>query len=109
MCGIFGIRRSKQAFDVVLDGLKKLEYRGYDSWGISTLSGKDFQTIKRVGPIDDGAAIPEHLAGNVGIGHVRWATHRAVTEVNAHPHFDCRGEITIVHNGVIHNEHILRT
>jgi glutamine---fructose-6-phosphate transaminase (isomerizing) len=109
MCGIYGYVGSTPAFDVVLEGLKKLEYRGYDSWGISTLCGTDFQTIKHVGPINNGASSSDRLMGNTGIGHVRWATHGAVTEANAHPHFDCRGEIAIVHNGVIHNEHILRT
>ncbi len=106
MCGIYGYVGTELAFPIILNGLKKLEYRGHDSWGITTLDD-DFHTIKRVGYVDE-IALGTH-PGNVGIGHVRWATRGKINERNAHPHFDCKNEIAIVHNGVIFNEALLRS
>lgn len=106
MCGIYGYVGTELAFPVILNGLKKLEYRGQDSWGITTLDD-DFHTIKKVGYVDENAS--GTYPGNVGIGHVRWATSGTISEINAHPHFDCKNEIAIVHNGVIFNEVHLRS
>jgi glucosamine--fructose-6-phosphate aminotransferase (isomerizing) len=106
MCGIYGYVGNELAYPIILKGLKKLEYRGYDSWGITTLDN-DFHTIKKLGCVNQNA-LGSH-PGNVGIGHVRWATRGAISERNAHPHFDCKNEIAIVHNGVIFNEAHLRS
>lgn len=106
MCGIYGYVGTELAFPIILDGLKKLEYRGHDSWGITTLDD-DFHTIKKIGYVDENA-LGTH-PDNVGIGHVRWATRGAISEINAHPHFDCKNEFAIVHNGVIFNEAHLRS
>lgn len=108
MCGIYGYIGNKLAHSVILNGLRKLEYRGYDSWGIVTLANGDFHCVKGLGYITKARVIETTLPGNIGIGHVRWATHGAISERNAHPHFDCKGEIAIVHNGVIHNELLIR-
>lgn len=101
MCGIYGYVGRELAYPIILNGLKKLEYRGHDSWGIVTLDD-EFYKIKKIGCIDESASESE-LLGNVGIGHVRWATRGAISETNAHPHFDCKNETAIVHNGVIFN------
>ena len=100
MCGIVGYYGKEQAAPVLLDGLKKLEYRGYDSAGIALLNGGEFQVIKRQGRVKEliGA---RHEQGNLGIGHTRWATHGAPSERNAHPHV--YGKFAIVHNGIIEN------
>lgn len=106
MCGIYGYVGTELAFPIIINALKKLEYRGHDSWGITTLDD-DFHTIKQVGGVDENAS--GTYPGNVGIGHVRWATSGTVSERNAHPHFDCKNEIAIVHNGVIYNEAHLKS
>ncbi len=104
MCGIVGFVGRRPAAPVLIEGLKKLEYRGYDSAGIAVLNGGIVTTHKRVGRVAklEGAA----LEGNCGIGHTRWATHGAPTEHNAHPH--SYGKFTIVHNGIIENAKELR-
>jgi len=109
MCGIMGYIGSKEAWAIVMAGLKRLEYRGYDSAGIATLHRGRLRVAKRVGHIsalEDG--FPTGLSGRVGIGHTRWATHGGVTEANCHPHLDPRGEIAVVHNGIIDNAADLR-
>jgi glucosamine--fructose-6-phosphate aminotransferase (isomerizing) len=105
MCGIIGYIGSGQAKEILLEGLKRLEYRGYDSAGISVLTPDGLTMCKRPGKIAD---LENHLAhlnleGTVGIAHTRWATHGYPNEENAHPHTDCNGDIALVHNGIIEN------
>ncbi|MBI2028509.1 MAG: glutamine--fructose-6-phosphate transaminase (isomerizing) [Candidatus Levybacteria bacterium] len=102
MCGIFGyVGKKSSAAKIVFDGLKLLEYRGYDSWGIAIKIKNKFIIEKHVGKIGDAKInLPE---GDLGIGHTRWATHGGVTVANAHPHLDCTKSITVVHNGIVEN------
>lgn len=107
MCGIVGYIGSKQAAPILLDGLSKLEYRGYDSAGIAVRDGADkFKVVKAKGRLkgliektDEGRAVP----GTCGIGHTRWATHGEPSELNAHPHISDDGNVVGVHNGIIEN------
>ena len=110
MCGIIGYIGYRKASEVIFGGLRKLEYRGYDSAGIATVSDGGISAIKDVGRIDDIHARRNflQLEGNMGIGHTRWATHGGVTQKNAHPHTDSTGKIYLVHNGVIENFSPLR-
>ncbi len=102
MCGIVGYNGFRNADKVVLDCLKRLEYRGYDSAGIAAVDKKlDF--YKKVGEISNLKESIPSLKGSIGLGHTRWATQGAVTDENAHPHTDCSGKIAIVHNGIIEN------
>ena len=104
MCGIFGYCGGKKASEILIEGLKRLEYRGYDSSGICVGNGSKFSVYKRVGKIKVLAdSLPEEPFGHNGIAHTRWATHGGVTEANAHPHTDCNEKIAIVHNGIIEN------
>jgi len=106
MCGIIGYRGPKNASKAIFKGLKKLEYRGYDSWGITLKQDGGFFTIKKTTKFDEfNGELPE---AHIGIGHSRWATHGGVTEQNAHPHLSCDGSIAIVHNGIIENYQELR-
>ena len=105
MCGIVGYVGSENAGSFLLNGLRRLEYRGYDSAGIAIHSGSSFDVTRAVGRIDSlssrlGATPPQ---GALGIGHTRWATHGPATEENAHPHLGGDGEVVLVHNGVIEN------
>jgi Glucosamine 6-phosphate synthetase, contains amidotransferase and phosphosugar isomerase domains len=102
MCGIFGyIGKVDNAAKIILEGLKDLEYRGYDSWGIALKKEGKFLVKKHVGKI--GNAKPPKIKSNFGIGHTRWATHGGVSKKNAHPHLDCTAQIAVVHNGIIEN------
>jgi glutamine---fructose-6-phosphate transaminase (isomerizing) len=111
VCGIVGYVGSKTASPLLIEGLKRLEYRGYDSAGISTMNGTGLETRKAKGKISQLEAVmngsPVH--GTVGIAHTRWATHGQPNECNAHPHLDCHGKIAVVHNGIIENYGALRT
>ena len=104
MCGIVGYIGYRPAAPIVVEGLKKLEYRGYDSFGVATRSnGKSIDCYKRQGRISEAENAASMLKGTMGIGHTRWATHGVPNDVNAHPHLDCRKRIAVVHNGIIEN------
>ena len=111
MCGIVGYIGGKEAAPILLKGLKNLEYRGYDSAGIGTVSDKKILIEKDIGKIDEVEKKVNLYAikGNIGIAHSRWATHGSVTKENAHPHVDCKEQISIVHNGIIENYKELKT
>jgi glucosamine--fructose-6-phosphate aminotransferase (isomerizing) len=101
MCGIIGYIGKKQAAPILLDGLRRLEYRGYDSAGIIT--GPEFHLQKNIGKLDEINFDLDELKGNIGCGHTRWATHGGVTKENAHPHLSNNKKIAVVHNGIIEN------
>jgi glucosamine--fructose-6-phosphate aminotransferase (isomerizing) len=105
MCGIVGYIGSKEALPFLVEGLKKLEYRGYDSAGVATLDKGKLQVSKCVGKIADLELLlqTEPVTGTLGIGHTRWATHGQPSHLNSHPHEDCRSELVVVHNGIIEN------
>ncbi len=105
MCGIVGFTGSIQAKQVLLEGLKRLEYRGYDSAGIAVEDGNGINIVKRLGKVSGlkDAVQVDMCQGTAGIGHTRWATHGVPSERNAHPHTDCSGNIAVVHNGIIEN------
>src|SRR6202162_6307942 len=107
MCGIVGYVGSKKVVPVIIEGLRRLEYRGYDSAGIAVGSpGSDTLVVRRApGKLHKlEEVLAEHpLEGTFGIGHTRWATHGRPTEENAHPHRDCTGRIVVVHNGIVEN------
>ena len=109
MCGIVGYIGDREARPILMDGLKRLEYRGYDSAGIAVLHKGRISITKQVGKI---AALEEdlngtHLPGSIGIAHTRWATHGEPNQTNAHPHTDGTGNIVLVHNGIIENYNAL--
>jgi glucosamine--fructose-6-phosphate aminotransferase (isomerizing) len=104
MCGIIGYCGPRRAAGVLIEGLKRLEYRGYDSAGISVGTDNELEVFKKEGKIRVLAEhIPERLPGQYGIGHTRWATHGVVNDTNAHPHLDQTGKIALAHNGIIEN------
>ena len=105
MCGIVGYIGSKEATPILLEGLKRLEYRGYDSAGISTIASNKLLIQKRAGKINDLERDLDYreIPGTLGIGHTRWATHGEPNAENAHPHDDCSGKIALIHNGIIEN------
>ncbi len=112
MCGIVGYTGFQDAYDIVVNGLRRLEYRGYDSAGIVLdTPGKDFTVAKTKGKVDDLVAISEELRGKskVGMGHTRWATHGVPSDRNSHPHLSNNGKIALVHNGIIENYDSIKT
>lgn len=110
MCGIVGYIGKQAAAPVLLDGLRRLEYRGYDSAGLCTIDEATFNTVRRTGRVENlrTAALAANPLGSIGISHTRWATHGGVTDANAHPHASWNNRIAIVHNGVIENFAIIR-
>lgn len=110
MCGIIGYIGTKEALPILVKGLRRLEYRGYDSAGIAVIDGGVVSRVRAVGKIDNlSTALESHtISGTVGIAHTRWATHGGVTEVNAHPHRAMSGDLVLVHNGIIENYRELR-
>ncbi len=110
MCGIVGYLGERPAASTILDGLRALEYRGYDSAGLAVLTPDGLEVRRCAGRISDLAPLVEdaHLTGSIGVGHTRWATHGAVTDDNAHPHADASGRLVIVHNGMTDNVDELR-
>jgi glutamine---fructose-6-phosphate transaminase (isomerizing) len=111
MCGIVGYAGQRQALPILLAGLRRLEYRGYDSAGVAVLDGGRVQVVRKAGKLE---ALERELGGEdalegvTGIGHTRWATHGAPTDRNAHPHLDCSGRVAVIHNGIIENFYSLR-
>ncbi|QXP63566.1 glutamine--fructose-6-phosphate transaminase (isomerizing) [Polaribacter sp. HaHaR_3_91] len=112
MCGITGYIGFRDAYPIVVNGLKRLEYRGYDSSGIMMYDGKEIHLSKTKGKVSDLEAITDNdekrKKGNIGIGHTRWATHGVPNDVNSHPHVSQSGELVIVHNGIIENYDTLK-
>lgn len=111
MCGIIGYIGKQQATPIIMDGLKRMEYRGYDSAGLAVIQGNSIACKKKMGKLGNlQAELTKYdLPGTVGIGHIRWATHGRPSDINAHPHNDCREEIYLNHNGIIENYYDIKT
>ena len=109
MCGIFAYAGDKDAGQLIIEGLKRLEYRGYDSWGVALLERDRISVYKKVGPIGNVAQLKNLPKANMGIGHTRWATHGGVTETNAHPHFSTDKTFVVAQNGIVENYQELKT
>src|SRR5947208_6529478 len=106
MCGIVGYVGKQKAGPILVDGLRRLEYRASDSAGLALLCGEQILTRKKKGKIEEGLArliSTDALESSMGVGHTRWATHGAPSDENSHPHYDQKGRIAVVHNGVIEN------
>ncbi|HEY9014845.1 MAG TPA: glutamine--fructose-6-phosphate transaminase (isomerizing), partial [Gemmatimonadales bacterium] len=110
MCGIVGYIGPRQAAELLLEGLRRLEYRGYDSAGIAVVNGRGLKIMKAAGKLSvlEGELNDNLPQGTIGIGHTRWATHGAPTTTNAHPHTDQSGRIAVIHNGIIENSGAIR-
>ncbi|RLF43885.1 MAG: glutamine--fructose-6-phosphate transaminase (isomerizing), partial [Thermoplasmata archaeon] len=107
MCGIVGYTGYRNAKNVIIDCLKRLEYRGYDSAGIA-INNKNLSIFKEIGEIKNLEDSLPKIKGNAGLGHTRWATHGGVSKKNAHPHVDCNKKIAVVHNGIVENFKVLK-
>ena len=109
MCGIVGYVGAQQAAPVLIEGLSRLEHRGYDSAGVAVLGQSGLKVAKLAGRVRDlEESLPKRFGGRVGIGHTRWATHGPANDANAHPHTDAKGDVAVVHNGIIDNAAALR-
>ena len=111
MCGIVGYIGHRDAYPIIIKGLQRLEYRGYDSAGIALYDGNEVNMSKTKGKVEDLKSISENtisLAGYLGIGHTRWATHGVPNDVNSHPHYSNSGDLVIIHNGIIENYESLK-
>ena len=110
MCGIVGYVGSKVATPLLIEGLKRLEYRGYDSAGVAIMNGAGVESVKEAGKIAKLETLlgAHPVAGTTGIAHTRWATHGPPNQVNAHPHMSQDGTIAVVHNGIIENATVLK-
>ena len=111
MCGIVGYIGHREAYPIIMKGLQRLEYRGYDSAGVALFDGTKINLAKTKGKVQDlnGKAQSEiSLTGSVGIGHTRWATHGVPNDVNSHPHYSNSGDLVIIHNGIIENYDAIR-
>ncbi|MFZ9003295.1 MAG: glutamine--fructose-6-phosphate aminotransferase, partial [Robiginitalea sp.] len=111
MCGIVGYIGHREAYPIIMKGLQRLEYRGYDSAGVALFDGTSINLSKTKGKVEDlnGKAKSEiSLSGTVGIGHTRWATHGVPNDVNSHPHYSNSGDLVIIHNGIIENYDAIR-
>ena len=111
MCGIIGYIGDKNCVPILINGLKRLEYRGYDSAGIGIISNNHSQIVKNKGKVSllENKIENMNLNSTLGIGHTRWATHGVPNEVNAHPHFNTAKNLFVIHNGIIENYQTLRT
>jgi len=105
MCGIVAYVGSREAAPLIVKGLKRLEYRGYDSSGIAVITDQALKVFKKKGKVKDLEVVlaNQNNLGNIGIGHTRWATHGEPNDVNAHPHMSNSGRLAIIHNGIIEN------
>ena len=105
MCGIIGYIGSKEVVPVLIEGLRRLEYRGYDSAGVAVVHDGAIELRRSAGKLSrlEDVITLQPIKGDYGVGHTRWATHGRPTEENAHPHRDCTGKIVVVHNGIIEN------
>src|SRR3954452_3015917 len=105
MCGIVGYVGKQKAAAILLEGLKRLEYRGYDSAGVAVQQENRIDVAKKIGRVENlvKEVSRHHFTGTTGIGHTRWATHGGVTDANAHPHLSSDGKFALIHNGVIEN------
>ena len=111
MCGIVGYLGNKKAYNILINGLRRLEYRGYDSSGIMLYNG-ELSVKKTKGKVSDLEILYKNendKRGNIGLGHTRWATHGPPNKINSHPHLSNSGELCIIHNGIIENYDALRT
>ena len=111
MCGIVGYIGNQNSVPILIEGLKRLEYRGYDSAGVASINLGKSDLIKVKGKVSalEEKVKHEQLQGNIGIGHTRWATHGAPNETNAHPHFNSDKTLYLIHNGIIENYSVLKT
>src|SRR5881397_2306457 len=110
MCGIVGYVGPDQALPILLEGLRRLEYRGYDSAGVAVMDDS-VRVVKRAGKLSEleaALATLEPVSGRTGMGHTRWATHGAPTDLNAHPHLDCTKRVAVIHNGIVENFQVIR-
>src|SRR5213078_590376 len=108
MCGIVGAAARRDIVPILVEGLRRLEYRGYDSAGIAVVDGSSLKRVRAAGRVSELAAqtSAQHVSGRTGIAHTRWATHGAPTERNAHPHLS--GDLALVHNGIVENHEAIR-